>query len=485
MESSEAQALEDEAKITAMTTSESLGSSSSSSAAATGAGEEPAGTAGGGERGEGFALSESELETDAETELAEADSEVAGRNPEKKGGDEGLLEGVALREEDAVEDSDDEEDDGVVIYCDRNMGRKLQAGRGTYESRQAAMTYVRPQPLPREVLAAKAAAEAAAPEGGSEATDAAESKPTATDELKRLRFSHHRTAFDVDIDALDAHPWREYNVDISDYFNYGFTEASWRQYCEKQLKIRAETGEGPPHLIYYQRQQQALKDAGGDGFSVPALPTSAPVLVPATFQINSQRHDADPMIAQPPPPPPVPPAADAQKALLLQQQQQQQQAMLAMGMGAMGGMGGMGWDPTMAAQYNQFAMYQQQQMQGQAGMPTPAPGGGEAAAGGGWGGGGGGEGPPHVKICYSFQNHGSCERGAACRFSHDAAAGGGGRGGGGRGGRGFGGRGGGRFDDGRDAPRRDRSRSRDRDDRGGDRGGGDRGRDRGYDSRRY
>ena len=29
-------------------------------------------------------------------------------------------------------------------------------------------------------------------------------------------------------------------ADVTDYFNYGFTEDTWRYYCEKQKKMRAE-----------------------------------------------------------------------------------------------------------------------------------------------------------------------------------------------------------------------------------------------------
>jgi len=47
------------------------------------------------------------------------------------------------------------------------------------------------------------------------------------EELKKLRFSRHVTAFDVDINALDDHPWRNKNVDILDFFNYGFNERTW------------------------------------------------------------------------------------------------------------------------------------------------------------------------------------------------------------------------------------------------------------------
>lgn len=48
--------------------------------------------------------------------------------------------------------------------------------------------------------------------------------------------SRGRTAFDVDIDGLEEQPWRYPGVDIADFFNYGFTEDSWRVYCEKQLR---------------------------------------------------------------------------------------------------------------------------------------------------------------------------------------------------------------------------------------------------------
>ena len=34
-------------------------------------------------------------------------------------------------------------------------------------------------------------------------------------------------------------------ADISDYFNYGFTEDTWKQYCEKQRRMRMESARGP------------------------------------------------------------------------------------------------------------------------------------------------------------------------------------------------------------------------------------------------
>lgn len=39
----------------------------------------------------------------------------------------------------------------------------------------------------------------------------------------------------IDIDMQDEKPWRNAGVDITDYFNYGFNEDSWREYVKKQV----------------------------------------------------------------------------------------------------------------------------------------------------------------------------------------------------------------------------------------------------------
>lgn len=42
---------------------------------------------------------------------------------------------------------------------------------------------------------------------------------------------------DVDPDLLDDKPWRRPGADLSDYFNYGFNEETWRAYCQKQKQL--------------------------------------------------------------------------------------------------------------------------------------------------------------------------------------------------------------------------------------------------------
>ncbi len=79
------------------------------------------------------------------------------------------------------------------------------------------MTYTRPDALsPHSLMSPNAAKEYVT----ANSNDAEE-------ELKKLRFLRHATAFDVDINALEDHPWRSKTVDLLDYFNYGFNERTW------------------------------------------------------------------------------------------------------------------------------------------------------------------------------------------------------------------------------------------------------------------
>ncbi|CDS40209.1 pre mrna 3prime end processing factor fip1 [Echinococcus multilocularis] len=46
--------------------------------------------------------------------------------------------------------------------------------------------------------------------------------------------------FNISSLGEDDKPWKRPGADITDYFNYGFTEDTWLQYCEKQKIIRQE-----------------------------------------------------------------------------------------------------------------------------------------------------------------------------------------------------------------------------------------------------
>ncbi|EDO34677.1 predicted protein [Nematostella vectensis] len=46
--------------------------------------------------------------------------------------------------------------------------------------------------------------------------------------------------YEYDLESSEEKPWRQPGADITDYFNYGFTEDTWKQYCEKQRRMRMD-----------------------------------------------------------------------------------------------------------------------------------------------------------------------------------------------------------------------------------------------------
>ncbi|KAK8515405.1 hypothetical protein V6N12_075447 [Hibiscus sabdariffa] len=51
----------------------------------------------------------------------------------------------------------------------------------------------------------------------------------------------HKTIFDVDIDSFEEKPWKYPGVDLSDFFNFGLNEESWKDYCKQLEQRRLET----------------------------------------------------------------------------------------------------------------------------------------------------------------------------------------------------------------------------------------------------
>jgi pre-mRNA 3'-end-processing factor FIP1 len=45
---------------------------------------------------------------------------------------------------------------------------------------------------------------------------------------------------DVDLESFQDKPWRKPGADLTDYFNFGFNENTWRAYCNKQKMFREE-----------------------------------------------------------------------------------------------------------------------------------------------------------------------------------------------------------------------------------------------------
>ena len=60
------------------------------------------------------------------------------------------------------------------------------------------------------------------------------------DEYKEFLQLGHGGVFDLDLDNIDVAPWRRRGAELNSYFNYGFTERSWRLYIKEIRRARME-----------------------------------------------------------------------------------------------------------------------------------------------------------------------------------------------------------------------------------------------------
>ncbi|CAA2981419.1 Hypothetical predicted protein [Olea europaea subsp. europaea] len=51
----------------------------------------------------------------------------------------------------------------------------------------------------------------------------------------------HKTIFEVDIESFEERPWRLPGIDVSDFFNFGLNEDTWKDYCKQLEQLRLET----------------------------------------------------------------------------------------------------------------------------------------------------------------------------------------------------------------------------------------------------
>ncbi|XP_064609667.1 pre-mRNA 3'-end-processing factor FIP1-like isoform X2 [Liolophura sinensis] len=122
---------------------------------------------------------------------------------------------------DAVEGSDDDDDDDDDVQV--TIG-EIKTGPAVYEAPRnlfkSSGTYQKP-----------AASTQKAPSKGLD--------------LESQGSINGTPVYEFDLDSLQADdkPWRKPGADITDYFNYGFNEDTWRQYCEKQRRLRMELGD--------------------------------------------------------------------------------------------------------------------------------------------------------------------------------------------------------------------------------------------------
>ncbi|XP_056131653.1 pre-mRNA 3'-end-processing factor FIP1 [Lampris incognitus] len=76
---------------------------------------------------------------------------------------------------------------------------------------------------------------------------------------------------EIDIKCLEEKPWRKPGAEVSDYFNYGFNEETWKSYCNKQKMLFAISDSTiSPKIRSLQVHREPIgQEDKGSGFDSP------------------------------------------------------------------------------------------------------------------------------------------------------------------------------------------------------------------------
>ncbi|OWA53900.1 putative Pre-mRNA 3'-end-processing factor FIP1 [Hypsibius exemplaris] len=74
---------------------------------------------------------------------------------------------------------------------------------------------------------------------------------------------------EFNIDNLEDKPWKKPGADIADYFNYGFTEDTWKMYCDKQRRMRNEAHDMASQITTLKNDNSKYKDTPGQSSQAP------------------------------------------------------------------------------------------------------------------------------------------------------------------------------------------------------------------------
>jgi pre-mRNA 3'-end-processing factor FIP1 len=169
------------------------------------------------------------LHTESQESMAESempDNAVVMQENEVKGDSEEEEEEVGGDED---EDDDDEDNININIVISDIVNKPYSAQQ---TGDPAAFNRQKSHQLTTQVVP-----------GAVQATNAAVAKvPAKGVDLDAPGLINEQPTFEYDLQEVkdEDKPWRMPGADITDYFNYGFTEETWIQYCMKQKRLRAE-----------------------------------------------------------------------------------------------------------------------------------------------------------------------------------------------------------------------------------------------------
>ncbi|KAH3679175.1 hypothetical protein WICMUC_001186 [Wickerhamomyces mucosus] len=149
-------------------------------------------------------------------------------------------------QEEDEEDEDSDESDSDIEFIIGNEETKDSTGAKQETNSTNTTIATATQPESATISAAGTANELnseLAPQEDGTVENTTDSKSTITRvpgiEIEKVGTYNEVPITSINLQDLKEKPWRQPGADISEYFNYGFNEFTWMQYCTKQDTLRA------------------------------------------------------------------------------------------------------------------------------------------------------------------------------------------------------------------------------------------------------
>ncbi|GMP76340.1 hypothetical protein CsSME_00033062 [Camellia sinensis var. sinensis] len=172
-----------------------------------------------------------------------------------------VARGVKGIDEVEVEEEEDEEDGGLEVLAEgdglelspngRGMGSERgNGGKGSYQSQYLQYKYIRPHAASfpsnsktngSAVVAPYSSASVRGDWDDNKCNQRMASSSLVAQSGHNFSLPRYRTILDVNIDTFERKPWRHPRADITDFFNFGFDEESWKCYCNHLDQLRQQT----------------------------------------------------------------------------------------------------------------------------------------------------------------------------------------------------------------------------------------------------
>ncbi|KAI7865939.1 Fip1 motif-domain-containing protein [Spinellus fusiger] len=151
-------------------------------------------------------------------------------------------ESMAAREpikEEMKEDDDNYSDDDLEIMLELDEGEAAEASEangGENDSPESSSAKGVTNPL--TIKPGQQGKSSTTPQVSIQATSSTAKTGTGGIQLDVIGELNGQPITEVDLDSVEDKPWRKPGADITDFFNYGFNEVTWRAYCMKQKMLR-------------------------------------------------------------------------------------------------------------------------------------------------------------------------------------------------------------------------------------------------------